>query len=54
VRECGGTGIGCLERLSFPIPGGGQVQIGWSPGLPHLVPDTVVGNPACDRGVGTR
>ena len=35
------------------VPGGVQDQVGWDPGQFGLVPDLVVGGPACGRGVGT-
>jgi len=41
-RDCG-----------FPIPGGIQDQVGWSPGQPDLVLDLVVGNAALSKGTGT-
>ena len=34
-----------------PIPGGVQGQVGWGPGQSDLVPDLVVGNPVCSRGL---
>ena len=36
-----------------PISGGVQGQVGWGPGQPALVPDLVVGSPACGSRVGT-
>jgi len=40
----------CPEKLWGPIPGGTQGQEGWGSGQPELVG----GNPAGDRGIGTR
>jgi len=41
-------------QRAVDAPGGAQDQVGWGPGQPKLVPDAVVGNPACSRGVGIR
>jgi len=54
----------CLQRLygeknavsfyvmySYPIPGSVQGQVRWDRGQPDLVPDLVIDNPACSRGL---
>jgi len=35
----------------YSVPGGVQVQVGWGPGQPGLVPDLEVGGPAYYRGL---
>jgi len=37
---------------AWPISEGIQGQVEWSPGHPDVVPDVVVGNPACGRRIG--
>ena len=39
LEQAAQRGCGC------PIPGGVQDQVGWSPGLPGLVPDLEIGGP---------
>ena len=47
LEQAAQRGCGCS------VPGGVQGQVGWSPGLPGLVPDLEVGGPACGGGVGS-
>jgi len=37
----------------YPCPGGVQVQGGWGSGQSDLVLHLAVGNPVCDREVGS-
>jgi len=48
LAQAAQRGCGC------PMPGGVQGQVGWGPGQPDLVPDVVVGTPACswEGGIG--
>jgi len=53
--ECGEMLKQVAQRdCGCPILGGVHDQVGWGPGQPDLVSDTVVGSHACSRDVETR
>ena len=45
LEQAAQRGCGCL------VPGGVQVQVGWGPRQPGLVPNVKVCGPACGRVV---
>ena len=55
IQEQSGVALTQVARRSYGCPtlGGVQGQHGCGPGQPDLVPDLVVGNLDCSRGIGT-